>query len=158
MLRWYKDRSWWIPRDVRETFDYYSQLESYHKRYPRYYGDLNIKQRSSNQITTSEFLNLNIDEETDHARIEVKYIIVPLQKLSFEIVAGYGKGMKSELTFRSDEYVNTNKSTNISARLPATEVSGSIPPLEILSSRQGMDSSEYENMLLYLGLPSGLPQ
>lgn len=150
-MRWRKDDQWIFLKPVEEVFQYYNNIESYPAKYPKYYRQITILNKTHNQVQTKEFLNLNLDVHRDHTIISVKYNIVNNKEISFEITDGtYGKGIKNKLEFEATE--GTTISNGITKHIPATTVNGTIPPLEICALPPGnKNSNEYNNMLLYFG-------
>jgi hypothetical protein len=147
-MRWYKNQPWMVERPIIETFEYYSDIATYSSKYPRYYGKINIIDKSDGNFKTEEFLNLNLDLHRDHASIRGHYHIKKPNKVSFKIMGDtFVDSISGELTFTSQEF-KYNKE-----RREGTLVSGTISALEVISQPPGsIDSTEYERMLVYLGM------
>jgi hypothetical protein len=147
LMRWYKDRPWMTMRPITDTFEYYREIPSYSSRYPRYYGKIIVIDESDRNLRTEEFLNLNLDKHRNHASIEVDYHFDNSNKISFEITGNaIIERIHGELAFASQEFIY-NKQRGV-----GTLVSGTISALAVISQPPGSkDSTEYEQMLVYLG-------
>jgi len=76
---------------ISKVFDYYSQIDKYPERYPRYCVKVDIIEKNENYLVTKEMWNVTIGE-LDHITVKVKYILKPYNEIKFEILEGYGQG------------------------------------------------------------------
>jgi hypothetical protein len=136
-MRWYKDKPWMVERPIA----------SYHSRYPRYYGKIDVINESDKLLKTKEFLNLNLDENRDHLSIEVEYHIHKPNKILFKITSSnFIESISGDLTFTSQEFYYNKE------RCEGTFVNGTISALTVISlPPRSEDCSEYEEMLIYFG-------
>ncbi len=54
-------------------------------------------------MTTREFWNITLDNETAHKVINVRYEFIPYTEIRYEIIDGYADGIKNKLSFRDSE-------------------------------------------------------
>ena len=101
---------------LKKAFDYYKDIESYPMKYPNYCKRIEILDHSDDTLTSKEFWNISLDNDTDHVLIKVKYIFYPPTKISYEIIDGYNKAVgiknyikldKSNIGMCSVNYNNT---------------------------------------------------
>src|SRR5919199_2236328 len=105
---------------------------------PHYCQRIDIVQESSKEILTREFWNISLDQTTDHITLKVRYMFFPMEKICYEIVGDYAQGVKNCLFFEGEEDA------------PITIISGSRPPLDIVSLPPANKKSErYIEMLHY---------
>ena len=76
-----------------EAYQYYSQIEKYPERYPRYYKVLRVLDRSENSLKAKMFLEVNLSKKIEEVEVIVKYTFVPQSEIKYEIVKGIGEGI-----------------------------------------------------------------
>ncbi len=78
---------------LSRAYEYYKDIEDYVQRYPRYYGSIDVIDKTENSITTRQFLNLSISVDQDHVKVDVRYTFFPLKEIQYEIIRGYDEGL-----------------------------------------------------------------
>jgi hypothetical protein len=127
-----------VSKSLSGAYRYFSDIKSYDKRYPRYCQRIDIVQESPEEILTTEFWNISLDHSTDHIMLKMRYMFFPMEKICYGIVGDYAQGLKNCLFFEGEEDI------------PMTIISGSRPPLDIVSLPPANRKSErYIEMLHY---------
>jgi hypothetical protein len=145
MTRCHFTRAFNIP--LSKVYDYYSNIEEYTERYPRYYSKIDVISSSDNSIDTRQFLNISLDENEDHLNVEVKYIFVPLTEIQY-VIKGYGETIiKNSMWFRGEDTVGKGYQCGVEINHVPLDLY-CYPPHSM--ERDMIGYNEYSRMIEYL--------
>lgn len=119
---------------ITKSFQYFSEFEKYPERYKKHCSRLDILDKTTYTVTTEEIWNMTIGQLA-HVKIKVRYTLIPINEIQYEILEGYGKGTKNNTIFR-----DTDGKTLILA---------SLVPLDIFLKFYENTNPVYQRMVKY---------
>ncbi|TBR12257.1 MAG: hypothetical protein EPO62_00390 [Candidatus Nitrosotenuis sp.] len=131
MARYTTDRA--VP--ILKAFDYFSDLEKYPERYPKYCAKLDIIERKGSTIITEEMWNMTLGMDISHVKVKVRYTLHPPNEIEYEILDESKAGTKNRIFLEE--------------RKDSTFMSISMVPLEIVEFSYGLTSEIFHEMQLY---------
>jgi hypothetical protein len=143
MVRCHFSRGLIVP--LSTAFEYYSNIEAYVERYPRYYGKIEVICRTADSITTRQFLNISLDENNDHVNVVAKYTFFPEKEIKYEIMEGYGRGIENSIVFLDQDQVGKPYKCSVKINHIPLDLMYYPPPRFETSRRR----DEYDRMLDY---------
>jgi hypothetical protein len=133
---------------LADAYRYYSDIELYTTRYGRYYGTIEVLDRTPNTLTARMFVHISLSKDIQHENVEVRYTFIPQKEIRYQIVQGDKLNIENATILRSLEDVGDKQPYKSAVEMNNV-------PLDIMCypphsmSLSDEKYSEYQRMIMY---------